>query len=130
MTVKTVGNIGAPYSNQGSRGMGARSFPTGMGYASFINNAADDYIIVPIADIVTGDINQGIFIQASKEATVELTLSNPGVADNTNPLTQDEAMWDTPISLQPNVIVKLDSIFTCLRIKFPTPGTEVAIGVR
>lgn len=130
MAVKSVGNIGAPFSNHGSRGISARSFPTGMGYASWVNNKADDYVIVLLSSIVTGDINQGIFVQASKAVTVELTLSNPGVADNSNPDTMNEAMWDAPITLTPNQIKELPSVFTAMRITFPEAGTEVCVGVR
>lgn len=130
MTVAVVGNSGPGYSKHGLQGIGGRAFPTGMAWVGIVNNEAEDSYVISIADIVTGDINQGIFFQASKPVTIEFTLSNPGTACSSDPLEQDLAIWTTPFSVPAGEIISPEIIFTALRITFPTAGTEVYIGVR
>jgi hypothetical protein len=130
MTVTVIGNSGRAYSNAGIQGVGIGSLPSGMGWVGLINNAAGDQHIVTLQNIVSGDINQGIFFQASQAVTVEFTLSNIGAIMNNDPASQASVLWGNSLSLTADTITPCDLLFTACRITFPTKGTEVYIGVR
>lgn len=115
-------------SRGGSAGIGTQAQPNGLGWVGMAGKAGDQ-IVIPLQDLTTSDINQGIFFQSSAAATLEFTLINVATAVTRDPDLKTSVLWTTPLVLVAKAITPCSLLFTAVRITFTAAG-ELYIGVR
>jgi hypothetical protein len=129
MVARSLGNHAPGFKGRQMSGIGTAAKPMGLGWDSFVATDSGDQLVIQLSSIVIGDINFGVFFQASSAITVEFTLSNVATATDPDPAANAATIWGNSLSVPAGQITQAPVLFTACRITFTGP-CEGYIGVR
>jgi len=125
MAVRSLGNRGkawAYHGHAGNNGIGIAAQIVGLGWTGFTGSKAGDLAWERFDTVCSCDPQLGLYAQASGNAKLKFTLSNPAMAVNQDPQVQASVLWSNELVLSPGVITEIPVLFSAVRIEFVDPG--------
>lgn len=121
MTVSIIGNRNSGgHSSPG--GNGAANVPDSLTSITISASVAGDVALFATNGLIGKELTQGVFLQASISVDYYMTLSNPGIATNSDPLIQAEVLWGQKYTLLAGSIIQCPTIMTAFKLVFSGPG--------